>query len=105
MSRYFLCLTTRSSLFANTFVKALVACWNALQLDTDVVEPNTIAVAGLNRLSAMKPKSSGQICMDSSTMETGLDVGHAKKYYGYRIADSCVIYINVDLNLHITTGY
>jgi hypothetical protein len=45
---------TRLGLFANTFVKALIACRNASQLDSDVVEPNTIAVARLHKLSAMR---------------------------------------------------
>ncbi len=53
----FLCLMTRSSLFANTFVKASIACHNASQLDPDVVEPNTVAVARVYRSSAMKPKA------------------------------------------------
>jgi hypothetical protein len=42
-----LCLMTKSNLFTNTFIKALIACLNASQLDADVVEPNTIAVARL----------------------------------------------------------
>ena len=38
-------------------------------------------------------------------METGLDVGHAEKYYGCRITDSCVINVSVDLNLDVTKSY
>ncbi len=57
MTRYFLCLMTRSSLFANTFIKALIACLYDSQLDADVVEPNTIAVARLYKSLAMKPKA------------------------------------------------
>jgi hypothetical protein len=72
MSRYLLCLTTRSSLFANTFVRASFAHWNASQPDADVVEPDTIAVARLYRLSAMKPQKPSQICMDPSEKKQAL---------------------------------
>ncbi len=47
---------TRLGLLAQTFVRALMACLKASQLDADAVEPNTIAVARLYNLSAMKPK-------------------------------------------------
>ncbi len=53
----FLCLTTRSGLLAKTFVRALIACLKASQLDADDVKPNTLAVARLYNLSAMKPKA------------------------------------------------
>ncbi len=43
--------------------------------------------------------------MDLSEMETGLDVGHAEKYSGYRITDSGVAYIDVGLYLHMTKIY
>jgi hypothetical protein len=42
---------------SKTFMRALMACLNASQLDADAVEPNTIAVARLYNLSAMKPKA------------------------------------------------
>ncbi len=48
---------TRSNLLVNTFVRASIALRNASQLDADVVEPNTIAVARLYKLSAMKTKA------------------------------------------------
>ncbi len=48
---------TRSNLFTNTFISASIALWNASQLEADVVEPNTIAVARSYKLSVMKPKA------------------------------------------------
>jgi hypothetical protein len=42
-----LCLMTRSGLLAKTFVRALIACLKASQLDTDAVKPNTIAMASI----------------------------------------------------------
>ncbi len=41
-------------------------------------------------------------------METGLDVCHAEDvnyYYGSRITYLGVVYIDIDLNLHMTKGY
>ena len=43
--------------------------------------------------------------MDPSKMETGLDVCHAKEYYGHRITYLRAVYINIDLNLYMTKGY
>jgi hypothetical protein len=57
ISMNFLCLTTRLGLLAKTFVRALIARLKASQLDADAVEPNTIVVARLYNLSAMKPKA------------------------------------------------
>jgi hypothetical protein len=48
---------TRMSLLAKTFVRALMAHLKASQLDADAVEPNTIVVARLYNLSAMKPNA------------------------------------------------
>jgi hypothetical protein len=48
---------TKSALLANTFVRASIAHQKASQLEADVVEPNTIAVARLNNSSAMKPNA------------------------------------------------
>jgi hypothetical protein len=47
---------TRLGQLAKTFVRALMACLNASQLDAYTGELNTIAVARLYNLSAMKPK-------------------------------------------------
>jgi hypothetical protein len=85
MSRYLLCLTTKSYLFANTSVKALIAHWNAPQLDADVVEPNTIAVTRLFRLLAMKPKAPVKSAWVLPKTETDLDVCHAGEHYGHRM--------------------
>jgi hypothetical protein len=57
MSRYFLYLTTKSRLFTNTFVKALIARQKVSQLDVGVVKLNTIAVTRLYRSLVMKPKA------------------------------------------------
>ena len=43
--------------------------------------------------------------MDPSKIKTGLDVCHAKKYCGYRITYLHVVYIEIDLNLHMTKSY
>jgi hypothetical protein len=48
---------TRLGLLAKTFVRALMACLKASQLDPDAVEPNIIAVVRLYKLSGMKPKA------------------------------------------------
>ncbi len=48
---------TRLGLLAKTFVRALMACLETYQLDADAVEPNTIVVARLYNLSAMKPNA------------------------------------------------
>ncbi len=53
----FLCLTARSGMLAKTFVRVLIACLKASQLDADAVEPNNTAVARLYNSSAMKPKA------------------------------------------------
>jgi hypothetical protein len=45
---------TKSAQLANNFVRASIARQKASQLEADVVEPNTIAVARLNNSSAMK---------------------------------------------------
>ena len=52
ISRYFLCLITRSGLVVNTLVRALMAHQKDSQLEADAVKPNTIAVARLYRSSA-----------------------------------------------------
>jgi hypothetical protein len=39
---------------SKTFVRALMACLKAFQLDAEAVKPNTIAMARLYNLSAMK---------------------------------------------------
>jgi hypothetical protein len=57
ISMNFLSLMTRSDLLAKTFVRALMACPKASQLDADTVEPNTIVVARSYNLSAMKTKA------------------------------------------------
>ncbi len=57
ISKNFLCLMTRSGLLSKFFVRALMAPLAASQLDADAVKPNTIAVARLYKLSAMKPKA------------------------------------------------
>jgi hypothetical protein len=57
ISMNFLCLMTRLGLLAKTFVSALIAFLNTSQIDDDAVEPNTIAVARLYNLFAMKPKA------------------------------------------------
>ncbi len=49
---------TRLGLLAKAFVRDLMACLNVSQLDADAVEPNTIAVARVYNLFAMKPKAS-----------------------------------------------
>ncbi len=56
ISMNFLCLMTRLGLLAKTFVKASMAHLKASQLDNDAVKPNTIAMARLYNLSAMKLK-------------------------------------------------
>jgi hypothetical protein len=48
---------TRFGLLAKTFVRALMAYLKASQLGADAVKPNTIAVARLYNLSAMKPNT------------------------------------------------
>jgi hypothetical protein len=57
ISMNFLCLMTRSGLLAKTFVRVLMAHLKASQLDAEAVELNTIAVARLYNLSAMKPNA------------------------------------------------
>ncbi len=52
-----LCLMTRLGLLAKTFVRASLARLNTSQLDADAVEPNTIAMARLHNLSALKPNA------------------------------------------------
>ncbi len=57
MAKYLACLMTKSTLLANTTVKASIACQNDSQLDADAVEPKTMAVARLYRSSAKKPNA------------------------------------------------
>jgi hypothetical protein len=45
-------------LVAKTFVRALMACLKASQLDAEAVEPNTIAMARLYNSPGMKPNAS-----------------------------------------------
>jgi hypothetical protein len=52
-----LCFMTRLGLLAKPFVRALMAHLKASQLDAEAVEQNTIAVARLYNLSAMKPNA------------------------------------------------
>ncbi len=49
-----LCFITRLGLLTKTFVRALIACLKASQLDAEAVEPNTIAVARLYNSLAVK---------------------------------------------------
>ncbi len=101
----FLCLTTRSNLFANTFLRASIALWNTSQLNADVVDPNTIAVARLYKSLAIKPKAPVRSALILPKQKTSLDVGHPKKDYTCRITDLCVINLDVDLNCDMTKGY
>ncbi len=48
---------TRLGLLVKTFVRALMACLKASQVDADAIEPNTTAVARLYDSSAMKLKA------------------------------------------------
>jgi hypothetical protein len=52
-----LCFMTRSGLPAKTFVRSSMAHLKASQLGAEAVKPNTIAVARLYNLSAMKPNA------------------------------------------------
>jgi hypothetical protein len=47
MSKYFLCLLTRSGWLAQTSDSVSIACLKGSQLDAEVVDPKTMAVAKL----------------------------------------------------------
>jgi hypothetical protein len=57
ISTKFLCFISRSGLLAKTFMTASMARLNASHFEADAVKPNTIAVARLYNLSALKPKA------------------------------------------------